>query len=584
MNNTPVTSFSDLDLSTNLIQALESVGYEQPSPIQAQSIPPLLDGRDLLGIAQTGTGKTAAFALPLLSNVDLSLKSPQVLVLTPTRELAIQVAEAFMRYAQFMKGFHVLPLYGGQDMRTQLRQLSRGVHVIVATPGRAMDHLRRGTLKLDQLRTVVLDEADEMLRMGFIEDVEWILEQTPDDRQVALFSATMPEKIERIANRYLSDPAEVRIQAQQTTVERIEQRYVVVPANRKMEALTRILEVEEFDAMIIFVRTRNAAVEVAEKLEARGFASAAINGDMNQTLRERTINNLKQGKLDVLVATDVAARGLDVSRITHVFNYDVPYDTEAYVHRIGRTGRAGRSGTAILLVTHRERRMLRAIESATRQKLKTMDIPSLTQLAKKRSEQFKAQVQETITDQGEQLDFFRNLLLEICEESSHPIEDVAAALAYRSQLENPLQVALNEDDEFEKPRPSRGRSSDMSGMQSQRYRLAVGRSHNVKPGDIVGAMANEAGIEPRHIGDIRIFDAYTVIELPTGMPKELLAELQKVRIRNTRINMREWDERPGGGGGGNHRPKPKRRHQERGDHGSSPRRGRKKSNSNNGNR
>ncbi|MBX2857209.1 MAG: DEAD/DEAH box helicase, partial [Cellvibrionaceae bacterium] len=356
------TSFADLDLPTYLLKALGDIGYETPSPIQSATIPHLLQGKDLIGMAQTGTGKTAAFALPVLAKIDLSIKHPQTLVLCPTRELALQVAEAFQSYAAYMRDFHVLPIYGGQDMRGQLRGLKRGAHVIVGTPGRLLDHLDRRSMDLSHLRTLVLDEADEMLRMGFIDDVEVILEKTPDHRQIALFSATMPDPIRRVAERYLPEPEEVQVRTTTTTNENIEQHYWLASGTNKLDALTRILEVEDFDGMIIFVRTKTATAELADKLNARGFSAAALNGDMNQTLRQRTVDQLKKGRLDIVIATDVAARGLDVERISHVVNFDIPYDEEAYVHRIGRTGRAGRTGKAILFVAPRERRLLKSIE------------------------------------------------------------------------------------------------------------------------------------------------------------------------------------------------------------------------------
>jgi len=368
----PSTNFSDMALKQPLLKALNTLGYELPTAIQAQTIPLLLEGRDVLGQAQTGTGKTAAFALPLLSNLDLKQKDPQVLVLAPTRELAIQVAEAFKSYAGQIKSFHVLPVYGGQEYGTQLRALQRGVHVIVGTPGRVMDHMRRGNIKLDKLKTLVLDEADEMLRMGFIDDVEWVLEQTPKQRQIALFSATMPPQIRKITKRYLRNPAEITIKVKTATAETIRQRYWPVTGTHKLDALTRILEAETFDAMLVFVRTKTSTLEVADKLEARGYRAVALNGDIAQKNRERIITQLKAGKLDILVATDVAARGLDVDRISHVINYDIPHDTEAYVHRIGRTGRAGREGDAILFVAPRERRMLQAIENNTSRKTRSI--------------------------------------------------------------------------------------------------------------------------------------------------------------------------------------------------------------------
>ena len=387
-----MTTFADLALSTPVLNAITRIGYEQPSPIQAAAIPHLLEGRDILGTAQTGTGKTAAFALPALSNIDLKIEAPQVLVLAPTRELAIQVAEAFQNYASDMRGFHVLPIYGGSSMSGQLRQLQRGVHVVVGTPGRVMDHLRRGTLKLDKLKTVVLDEADEMLRMGFIDDVTWILDHTPKERQVALFSATMPAVIRKVANTYLNNPEEIKIEAKTATVDSVTQRYWKAVGTSKLDAMTRILEAEDFDGVIVFVRTKTLTVELAEKLEARGHRASPINGDMSQQLRERTIEHLKSSKIDIVVATDVAARGIDVARVSHVINYDIPYDTEAYVHRIGRTGRAGRAGNAILFVAPRERNMLRSIEKATRQAITPMDLPSREQVKERRIDQFKASI------------------------------------------------------------------------------------------------------------------------------------------------------------------------------------------------
>ncbi|MFK7733115.1 MAG: DEAD/DEAH box helicase [Pseudomonadales bacterium] len=558
-------SFSELSLSKPVLAALDRIGYEQPSPIQAASIPHLLEGKDLLGTAQTGTGKTAAFALPILSKIDIKNAQPQALVLAPTRELAIQVAEAFKTYAGDMKGFHVLPIYGGQDIGGQLQKLRRGVHVIVGTPGRVMDHLRRKSLKLDALKTVVLDEGDEMLRMGFIDDVTWILEHTPDERQVALFSATMPKPIRKIADTYLNDPAEIKIEGKATTVASIEQVYWSVSGVNKLDALTRILEVEDFDGVILFVRTKTLTVEVADKLEARGYSAAAINGDMSQQLRERTISHLKDGKVDILVATDVAARGIDVARISHVVNYDIPYDTEAYVHRIGRTGRAGRSGKAILFVAPRERRLLRAIEKATRQSITAMELPSKEQVNQKRSEQFKATITETL--QSQKLEFFHNIVEEYLTESSASAEDLAAALAYMAQKGKPLIVSEGRSRSTEKKtekrnergadkrgdkqrEPSDGRREprhkkepreprkakkiiDETGaeVEMESFRLAVGYQHEVSPGDIVGAIANEAGVDSEYIGRIELFDDYSTVDLPTGMPKETFQHLKKVRVR-----------------------------------------------------
>lgn len=558
-------SFADLALSSPVMDALKRIGYEQPSPIQAEAIPHLLNGFDLIGTAQTGTGKTAAFALPLLSTIDLTATQPQVLVLAPTRELAIQVAEAFKTYASAMKGFNVLPIYGGQGMDTQLRQLKRGVHVVVGTPGRVMDHLRRNTLKLDKLKTIVLDEGDEMLRMGFIDDVEWILEQTPKQRQVALFSATMPAPIRRVADKYLKQPKIVKIISKTSTVETIEQRFWMVSGLHKLDALTRILEVEDFDGIIMFVRTKALTVELAEKLEARGYSASAINGDMTQTLRERTIEQLKKGRIDILVATDVAARGIDVARISHVINYDIPYDTEAYVHRIGRTGRAGRTGKAILFVAPRERRLLRAIESATRQPITPMELPTRQQVNEKRSAQFKDTISTAL--ERNDLEFFQQLIQSYVEEHAVDPMQLASALAYLAQKDKPLLLdevskksgskesrSRKHDERDERPvRDSKTKSfrpEKDSLPKSKRgnpkvpmenYRIAVGRNHNATPGDIVGAIANEADVEPKNIGHIELKDDHSFIELPIGMPKIVYDSLKKVRVRNQPLQIEKTD-------------------------------------------
>lgn len=551
MNTDTITAFNQLALEKPLLKALDEVGYETPSPIQAQTIPLLLEGRDVLGQAQTGTGKTAAFALPVLSGLDLKQKQPQVLVLAPTRELAIQVAEAFQKYASHMKGFHVLPIYGGKDYRGQIRGLERGVHVVVGTPGRVMDHMRRGTLVLDNLKALVLDEADEMLRMGFIDDVEWILEQTPVDRQIALFSATMPQQIRRIATKHLNDPAQVTIKVTTTTAETIRQRYWPVSGVHKLDALTRILEAELFDAMIIFVRTKNTTVELSEKLEARGYASAPLNGDIQQRQRERTIQQIKNGKLDILVATDVAARGLDVERISHVVNYDVPHDTESYVHRIGRTGRAGREGDAILFVAPREKRMLNAIEKATRKKIEMMDLPSTELINDKRIAKFKQRITDTLAK--EDLGLFSQLVEQYEQEHNVPAEEIAAALARLLQgdapllLQNKPQKKTSRDwDSDERPtrreRSTKRRepferqdSPPEQGME--RFRIEVGHVHNVKPGNIVGAIANEAGIESQFIGRINIHDDFSLVDLPKGMPKEIFNELKKVWVSGQQLKI-----------------------------------------------
>lgn len=546
-SSTPL--FSELGLAAPILKAVQEAGYETPSPIQAQSIAPLLEGRDLLGQAQTGTGKTAAFSLPLLSRLQTKTKMPQMLVLAPTRELAIQVSEAMQTYARHMKGFHVLPIYGGQSMGIQLRQLQRNPQVIVGTPGRILDHIRRGTLNLSALTSLVLDEADEMLRMGFIDDVETILQETPEARQVALFSATMPGPIHRVAKRYLKDPVEIRIQSKTSTVETINQRYWQVTGTHKLDALTRILEVEDFDGMIIFVRTKNATVELAEKLEARGYSSAALNGDMNQALREKTVERMKKGKLDILIATDVAARGLDIDRMSHVVNYDIPYDTESYVHRIGRTGRAGRKGEAILFISPREKRMLFAIEKATRQNITKMQLPSSEDIADRRVMQFKEQLSETIESQ--ELSFFQQLISQYQQEHDADPDEVAAALAYLVQKNRPLKPVKHVESRparsekgGRQSREERGRSTRKSraavntaepGMQT--YRVEVGRQHGVEVKNLVGAIANEAGIDSEFIGRIRLEDDYSFVDLPEGMPKDLFQHLRKVWVCNKKLEI-----------------------------------------------
>lgn len=555
--------FSALGLSEPVLKAVTDLGYEQPTAIQAQGIPPLLAGKNLLGVAQTGTGKTAAFALPLLSRIDTGSKSPQILVLAPTRELAIQVAEAFKTYARQLKNFHVLPIYGGQDIRGQLKALQRGADVVVGTPGRLLDHLRRRSLKLDELQSVVLDEADEMLRMGFIDDIETILAATPADSQRALFSATMPAAIRRVASKYIGDAEEVRIESKTRTVEKIEQQYLIVHFSHKLDTLTRILEVEQFDAMIIFVRTKSMTTELAEKLEARGFSAHALNGDLNQNLREKTINRLKKGGIDIIVATDVAARGLDVERISHVINFDIPYDTESYVHRIGRTGRAGREGKAILFVTPKERRLLGAIEKANRQKLTLLTVPSGEQVSQQRIARFQSTIQEA--SQNQDLSSFRELVEQLAHDTETDIGDIAAALVWQAQQERPLfpkfdplpqhrntdrsndrkshgdrtrpdsrKQRLNSD---VTPPPRRVRKPREPAEGTERYRIEAGAEHGVKPGDIVGALANEAGIDGEYIGGIDIHDAYSTVDLPTGMPKEMFEHLKRVRVRQQAMDI-----------------------------------------------
>jgi ATP-dependent RNA helicase DeaD len=650
-------SFRDLALSEPVLQALIDVGYESPSPIQAATIPVLLAGADMLGQAQTGTGKTAAFALPALSRIELSLLEPQVLVLVPTRELALQVAEAFQRYAAHLKGFHVLPIYGGQSYQPQLNALRRGVHVVVGTPGRVIDHMNRGTLKLSALKLLVLDEADEMLAMGFVDAVESILEKTPPHRQVALFSATLAAPIRRIAQRHLRSPVEVTIKSKTSTATNIRQRYWVVSGMHKLDALTRILEAETFDGMLVFTRTKQGTVELAERLEARGFAAAPLNGDIPQAQRERTVARLKSGQIDILVATDVAARGLDVERISHVINYDVPYDTESYVHRIGRTGRAGRTGEAILFVAPRERNMLRAIERATRQSIEAMNLPSADAVNARRIARFKQRVTEALAQNGSEV--FRPVLEELERETGVALLDIAAALASMSQGNTPLLLGAKPEAATAAtsatgatgakveagdagdagapqtrvappaarrrpaemrpipPRPAAAepietRSADMpaprpaatvtrlpdarlpdarpahadasppnpassaalapaltrapvsmptpapartrarvratpreepvrgraSAAEMETFRIEVGAQHGIKPGNIVGAIANEAGLEGTFIGRVDIREDHSYVDLPEGMPKPIFKELQKVRVvgRELRIS------------------------------------------------
>lgn len=558
-------TFTDLNLPQPILQALEKVGYEKPSPIQAESIPLLLNGHDLLGQAQTGTGKTAAFALPMLANLDIEGNYPQLLVLAPTRELAIQVAEAFQAYASFSKKIRVLPVYGGQSYDNQIRQLKRGVQVVVGTPGRVIDHIKRGTLKLDQLKFLVLDEADEMLRMGFIDDVELILSHAPAERQTALFSATMPGPIKKITERYLKDPKHVKIASKVSTASTIRQRYCQVAGHHKLEALTRIMEVEPFDGVIIFVRTKTATLELAEKLAARGYDVEPLNGDIPQNARERTVDRLKQGKIDILVATDVVARGLDVERVSHVINFDVPYDTESYVHRIGRTGRAGRTGDAILFISHREKRMLQSIERATRQTIEAMPIPSITELNETRLSNFKQSISEATKDDSiENLMPIVDMLREEIEASP---EVLMAALVKIAQGDEPLLLKeTDRPDLHSKPRREREfdgpgrrdrdggkgrdarrkspRDSRRPDEGKQRFRIEVGHVHGVKPGNIVGAIANEANIDSKHIGAIEIYDNFSTVDLPEGMPAETRQTLQGTRVAGQRLSLREWSDKP----------------------------------------
>ncbi|MFT6432171.1 MAG: ATP-dependent RNA helicase DeaD [Candidatus Azotimanducaceae bacterium] len=591
---TPTVSFDDLGLSSDVLAAVNEVGYETPSPIQALTIPHLMQGTDLLGHAPTGTGKTAAFALPLLSRLDMTSKKVQVMVLAPTRELAIQVAEAFQRYASKIQGFHVLPVYGGQPYLGQIKALQRGVQVVVGTPGRVMDHMRKGTLKLDHLQALVLDEADEMLNMGFLEDVEWVLEQTPQGRQIALFSATMPKEIKRVADKHLNNPQEIRIKTKTATADTIRQRYWQVSNMHKLDALTRILEVETFDAMLMFVRTKIQTVELAQKLEARGYSAAALNGDMIQKTREQMVDRLKKGSLDILVATDVAARGLDVERITHVINYDIPNDTEAYIHRIGRTGRAGRTGDAILFVSPREQRMLKAIERATKQKIDPLELPTTEMVNNKRIADFKQSISDTIA--GGRLEFMQGILEQFQQEHDIPALEIAAALAKMSLGDRSLLLVEKKarkvkersesrssddrfkekgdsnrnpgsrnskegssdrpDEKFKKPRrdtsqaePRRNRdrkdSAPPEGME--RFRIAVGHIHEVQPGNIVGAIANESGLDAEHIGHINIQEDHSLIDLPMGMPKDIFRDLKKAWVCGRKLDIVRLKEYSEGG-------------------------------------
>ena len=558
MSDTSPVQFTDLNLPEPILKALNDLGYETPSPIQAECIPLLQDGGDVLGMAQTGTGKTAAFALPLLSRIDTSLSKPQLLVLAPTRELAIQVAEAFQAYSRHMRGFHVLPIYGGQSYPIQLKALKRNPQVIVGTPGRVIDHLNRGTLDLSDIKSLVLDEADEMLRMGFIDDVESILSKTPEKRQMALFSATMPDEIRRITKRFMNEPSVIKIAAKTSTVENIEQKCLIIGGlQAKLDGLTRILETEDYDGVIIFARTKTMTVELAEKLEARGYSAAALNGDLNQAMRERTVNRLKNGQLDIVIATDVAARGLDVPRIDLVVNYDIPTDTESYVHRIGRTGRAGRKGTAILFAAPRERRLLKAIERATRQPLTMMDLPTRDDVTKKRIASFRDDLVKMLSGE-ENLDFYKNLTGQLSEELEVSELDLASALLFMAQKEKPLVLppeaprrerSFRDDDRGDRgrdrndrgerrdrgDRPERGERRPAAEMEV--FRIEVGRTDGVQVKNIVGAIANEANINSRNIGGIRLHDEYSTIELPKGMPSEQLQQLQQVYVCNKALRM-----------------------------------------------
>ncbi len=553
------SQFAALGLNEALTIAVERAGYSVPTPIQAQTIPPLLTGRDVLGQAQTGTGKTAAFALPMLQRIDLFKKQPQVLVLAPTRELAIQVSESFEKYSKDMKGLRVVPIYGGQPYDTQLRQLNRGVHIVVGTPGRVMDHMRRGSLKLDEMQCLVLDEADEMLKMGFADDVEWVLTQAPAGRQMALFSATMPRQIRQIAQRHLKDPAEITIAQKTATADTVNQRYIVGAPHQKQAVLARILEAEETDGVLIFCKMRSTTEPVAEYLAQAGLKTAALNGDIAQKQRERIVDQLRKGKIDIIVATDVAARGLDVQRISHVINYDLPFDSEAYVHRIGRTGRAGRSGEAILFVHPRERHLLKRLENATRQPIEPMELPSNRDINKRRVAQFHERI--TVASKHSDLETFEAIIDHYQRENPEiPLSTIAASLAVLANEGTPLLVkgefklaqfsgnSGGNSNDYRSGSPNRGSQRDRKGGSRRSeagmdtYRVEVGRTHKVQPGNIVGAIANEAGIDSAVIGRINIFDSFSTVDLPQDISRETVSKLEGVYVSGRKLRISKMDE------------------------------------------
>ena len=545
VSNETTSGFAGFGLPDSLLEALKKCGYEQPSPIQAAAIPELMLGRDLLGQAQTGTGKTAAFALPLLARINLEARHPQVLVLAPTRELAIQVSEAFQRYASCTPGLHVLPLYGGSDFRDQIHKLRRGVHVVVGTPGRVMDHMRQGTLNVSQLETLVLDEADEMLRMGFIDDVQWVLEQLPSERQVVLFSATMPPEIKRICQQHLQNPAEIIIRTQKADASRIRQRHILLPHQQKLGALLRVLEAHGPGGVIIFARTKAVTVTVAEALEAEGITCSVLNGDVPQSLRERTIERLKQGRIDVLVATDVAARGLDVDRIGLVVNYDAPFDSEAYVHRIGRTGRAGRQGDAILFLSYRERRLLHSLERAVGSSIDAMDVPSDAEINQQRLDNLQQRLSDLVSepvpeDRQQEVALMGEILQRLQRESDVTPDQLALAALRLAQGDSPLLVVPQPPMPANNRGQARGQDRRSPGRVPQsmeRFRVEVGWQDRIKPGHLVGAIANESGLDGRQIGKITIFDDYSTVDLPQGMPPELMKRLQGVRVMQKELRI-----------------------------------------------
>ncbi|MCW5589802.1 MAG: DEAD/DEAH box helicase [Legionellales bacterium] len=552
-----MNNFETLGLAPSLLTALTELGFTTPSPVQEHSIPILLANHNLLGQAQTGTGKTAAFGLPILTKLDLSSKKPQALILTPTRELALQVAEALQSYAKHMAGFQVAAIYGGQSYYTQMKSLERGVHIIVGTPGRLMDLIRRGKVDFSQLKTLVLDEADEMLNMGFIDDVEWILEQIPTEHQTALFSATMSPAIQKVVDKYIPQAKKVKIQAKTETASTIEQMYTIVPSSQKLEALTRFLEWEEFDGILIFTRTKMMCSELAEKLAACGYFAAAINGDLSQDLREKVISRLKNKTLDIVVATEVAARGLDVDRISHVINYDIPFDPESYIHRIGRTGRAGRAGKAILFVEPRERRLLSMIERITKQPLVQVNPPSLADLSQKRIEKFTKQIHTTLTQ--ENLTPYRELICKITEEQSHSALDIASALAFLSKKINfnqkfeqdPLAKKHHASDFHPAERSgkksfsrqeSRGRDRFTDDSDLVRCRIDVGREHGLQPSDVVGLIANRSGVKRNAIGRISIQATHSFVDVSSEHLQKIIKATFSVKLKKQQFGIKPIQE------------------------------------------
>lgn len=558
-------SFDQIPLAEPILQAVRKAGYEKPSPIQEHAIPPLLEGKDLLGVAQTGTGKTAAFSLPLLSRIDESIKGAQILVLAPTRELALQVAEAMEGFAENLPNLRVVAVYGGTGYGEQIREFKRGAQVVVGTPGRVMDHIEKGYLKLNNLQALVLDEADEMLSMGFIDDIEWILEHTPKERQTALFSATMPKPIRKLAEKHLQDPEQVTIKVKAENSPNIRQRFIKVRQHEKRDMLTRLLEIEKFEAMLIFARTKNATMEIAEKLQSKGYPAEPLNGDMPQTLREKTVDRLKRGKINVLVATDVAARGLDVDRISHVLNYDAPFDLESYTHRIGRTGRAGREGDAIIFITNKEMRMLNAIERTLKVTCDQYVFPTLEEMNERREEEFFNKIEQGLTGN---LDDYRKALQRYIEESGKDTLEVAASLAFLEAGKKALRYESmptassdkgRKEDRRDRDRGDRRESPRREGRDRkssrddnlQSYRMEVGEFHGAQKGDIVGAIANEVGIDPQHMGKIRMFKDHSFIDLPKDMPREIFEALKTVWVQGHQMNISvdKGRPRPGGAGG-----------------------------------